>query len=340
MCRQTKEISMRCSRRAVLAAIIVFGLSANTFAQSGPLPSWNDSPVKTSIIDFVHRTTTQGSLDFVVPEQRIAVFDNDGTLWTEQPYYFQLAFAFDQIKTMAPKHPEWKNKQPFKGLIEDDLKSALATGQRELEQVLAVTHAGMTTDEFARSVITWTQTAKHPRFQRPYTALVYQPMLELLSYLRANGFKTFVVSGGGVEFMRPWMEKAYSIPPEQIVGSSGVVKFEVGKEGRPQLIKTAKIEFIDDGSGKPVGINRFIGRKPIFAFGNSDGDLQMLQWTMAGEGPHFAGLVHHTDAEREYAYDRQSRIGKLDKALDEAASKNWAVIDMKKDWTTIFPQTR
>ncbi|GEC17434.1 haloacid dehalogenase [Nitrobacter winogradskyi] len=331
---------MRCSRRAVLAAIIVFGLSANTFAQSGPLPSWNDSPVKTSIIDFVHRTTTQGSLDFVVPEQRIAVFDNDGTLWTEQPYYFQLAFAFDQIKTMAPKHPEWKNKQPFKGLIEDDLKSALATGQRELEQVLAVTHAGMTTDEFARSVITWTQTAKHPRFQRPYTALVYQPMLELLSYLRANGFKTFVVSGGGVEFMRPWMEKAYSIPPEQIVGSSGVVKFEVGKEGRPQLIKTAKIEFIDDGSGKPVGINRFIGRKPIFAFGNSDGDLQMLQWTMAGEGPHFAGLVHHTDAEREYAYDRQSRIGKLDKALDEAASKNWAVIDMKKDWTTIFPQTR
>lgn len=331
---------MRCSRRAVLAAIIVFGLSANTFAQSDPLPSWNDSPVKTSIIDFVHRTTTQGSLDFVVPEQRIAVFDNDGTLWTEQPYYFQLAFAFDQIKTMAPKHPEWKNKQPFKGLIEDDLKSALATGQRALEQVLAVTHAGMTTDEFARSVITWTQTAKHPRFQRPYTALVYQPMLELLSYLRANGFKTFVVSGGGVEFMRPWMEKAYSIPPEQIVGSSGVVKFEVGKEGRPQLIKTAKIEFIDDGSGKPVGINRFIGRKPIFAFGNSDGDLQMLQWTMAGEGPHFAGLVHHTDAEREYAYDRQSRIGKLDKALDEAASKNWAVIDMKKDWTTIFPQTR
>lgn len=331
---------MRCSRRAVLAAIIVFGLSTNTFAQSDPLPSWNDSPVKTSIIDFVHRTTTQGSLDFVVPEQRIAVFDNDGTLWTEQPYYFQLAFAFDQIKTMAPKHPEWKNKQPFKGLIEDDLKSALATGQRGLEQVLAVTHAGMTTDEFARSVITWTQTAKHPRFQRPYTALVYQPMLELLSYLRANGFKTFVVSGGGVEFMRPWMEKAYSIPPEQIVGSSGVVKFEVGKDGRPQLIKTAKIEFIDDGSGKPVGINRFIGRKPIFAFGNSDGDLQMLQWTMAGEGPHFAGLVHHTDAEREYAYDRQSHIGKLDKALDEAASKNWAVIDMKKDWTTIFPQTR
>lgn len=331
---------MRCSRRAVLAAIIVFGLSTNTFAQSDPLPSWNDSPVKTSIIDFVHRTTTQGSLDFVVPEQRIAVFDNDGTLWTEQPYYFQLAFAFDQIKTMAPKHPEWKNKQPFKGLIEDDLKSALATGQRGLEQVLAVTHAGMTTDEFARSVITWTQTAKHPRFQRPYTALVYQPMLELLSYLRANGFKTFVVSGGGVEFMRPWMEKAYSIPPEQIVGSSGVVKFEVGKDGRPQLIKTARIEFIDDGSGKPVGINRFIGRKPIFAFGNSDGDLQMLQWTMAGEGPHFAGLVHHTDAEREYAYDRQSHIGKLDKALDEAASKNWAVIDMKKDWTTIFPQTR
>ena len=328
---------MRCSRRAVLAAIAVFGLSASAFAQTDPLPSWNDGPVKTSIIEFVHRTTTQGAPDFVVPEQRVAVFDNDGTLWTEQPYYFQLAFAFDQVKALAPKHPEWKGKQPFKGIIEGDLKSALSTGMKGLEQILAVTHAGMTTDEFAKSVSAWTQTARHPRFHRPYTELVYQPMLELLTYLRANGFKTFIVSGGGVEFMRPWMDKVYGIPPEQIVGSSGVVKFEIGRDGQPQLIKTAKIEFIDDGPGKPVGINRFIGRKPILAFGNSDGDLQMLQWTMAGEGPHFAGLVHHTDAEREYAYDRQSKFGKLDKALDEAAARNWAVVDMKKDWKTIFP---
>ncbi|MBN9604033.1 MAG: haloacid dehalogenase-like hydrolase [Afipia felis] len=328
---------MRCSRRTVLTAIVVLSLSASAFAETDPLPSWSDGSVKSSIIDFVRRTTTQGSPEFVVLEQRIAVFDNDGTLWTEQPYYFQLAFAFDRVKALAPKHPEWKSKQPFKGLVEGDLKSALSTGMKGLEQILAVTHAGMTTDEFAKSVTVWTQTASHPRFHRPYTELVYQPMLELLTYLRVNGFKTFIVSGGGVEFMRPWMEKVYGIPPEQIVGSSGVVKFEIGANGQPQLIKTAKIEFIDDGPGKPVGINRFIGRKPIFAFGNSDGDLQMLQWTMAGNGPHFAGLVHHTDAEREYAYDRQSKFGKLDKALDEATAKNWAVVDMKKDWKTVFP---
>ncbi len=328
-------------RRAFLFGVVVaasvMGCGEIAMAQTEPLPSWNDGPVKTSITEFVRRTTTQGSPDFVVPESRIAVFDNDGTLWTEQPVYFQLAFAFDQIRAMAPQHPEWKNRQPFKGLVENDLKSALATGQKGLEQVLAVTHAGMTTDEFAKSVVVWTETARHPRFQRRYTALVYQPMLELLSYLRANGFKTFVVSGGGVEFMRPWMEKVYGIPPEQVVGSSGQVKFSIDKNGVPQLLKTPKIEFIDDGPGKPVGINRFIGRRPIFAFGNSDGDLQMLQWTTADEGLRFAGLVHHTDAEREYAYDRESKIGKLDKALDEAATKNWTVVDMKRDWKTIFP---
>lgn len=329
---------MRCSRRVFVAAIITLALNTNcAFAQTDPLPSWNEGSVKTAVVDFVGRTTTQGSPDFVISEQRIAVFDNDGTLWTEQPYYFQLAFAFDQIKAMASRHPKWKDKQPFKGLIEGDIKSALATGQKGLEQVLAVTHAGMTTDEFAKSVLAWTKTAKHPRFQMHYTDLVYQPMLELLTYLRANGFKTYVVSGGGVEFMRPWMEKVYGIPPEQVVGSSGVVKFVTGQDGKPELLKTTKIEFVDDGPGKPVGINRFIGRKPIFAFGNSDGDLQMLQWTMAGDGPHFAGLVHHTDGEREYAYDRKSQIGKLDKALDEATAKGWAVVDMKKDWKTVFP---
>jgi hypothetical protein len=330
---------MMIHRRALILAVIVatLAVSPGARAQTDPLPSWNDGQVKSAIIDFVRRTTSQGSPGFVAPELRIDVFDNDGTLWTEQPFYFQLAFALDQIKAQAPKHPEWKNKQPFKGLIEGDLKSALSTGMKGLEQILASTHAGMTTDEFAKSVTAWTQTAKHPRFHRPYTELVYQPMLELLSYLRANGFKTFIVSGGGVEFMRPWMEKVYGIPPEQVVGSSGIVKFVMGNDGRPQLLKTAKIEFVDDGPGKPVGIDRFIGRKPIFAFGNSDGDLQMLQWTMAGEGLHFAGLVHHTDAEREYAYDRQSKIGKLNKALDEATAKNWTIVDMKKDWKVIFP---
>ena len=238
---------------------------------------------------------------------------------------------------MAPQHPEWKAQQPFKALLEKDMGAVAASGERGLLQIIAATHAGMTTDEFSKTVLDWTSTARHPRFHRPYTQLVYQPMLELLTYLRANGFKTFIVSGGGIEFMRPWTEKVYGIPPEQVVGSSGVVEFQMDAGGEPSLLKTAKIEFIDDGPGKPVGINRFIGRRPVFAFGNSDGDLQMLQWTMAGEGPRFAGLVHHTDAEREYAYDRQSKVGRLDKALDEASAKGWTVVDMKQDWKAIFP---
>lgn len=333
---------MRLSRLLVVIcsfAIAVCG-GFRAVAQADPLPSWNESRPKTSIIDFVQRITSRDSPDFVAPEQRIAVFDNDGTLWTEQPYYSQIAFVVDQIKVMAQQHPEWKRRQPFKGLIEGDIKSALATGQKGLEKVLAASHAGMTTEEFAKSVLTWSQTAKHPRFQRAYTELVYQPMLELLTYLRSNGFKTFIVSGGGVEFMRPWTENVYGIPPEQVVGSSGVVKLMSGKNGQPRLLKTAKVEFVDDGPGKPVGINRFIGRRPIFAFGNSDGDLQMLEWTVAGSGLRFAGLVHHTDAQREYAYDRNSKFGKLDKALGEAVVRNWTVVDMKKDWKTIFPPDR
>jgi phosphoglycolate phosphatase-like HAD superfamily hydrolase len=306
-------------------------------AQSDPLPSWNDGAVRKSITDFVARVTTQGGADFVPVEQRIATFDNDGTLWCEQPVYFQVAFAFDRIKAMAPQHPEWKTTQPFKAILDKDMKALAASGEKGLLQIVAATHTGMTTDEFSQAVVDWTATARHPRFNRLYTQLVYQPMLELLAYLRANGFKTFVVSGGGVEFMRPWMEKVYGIPPEQVVGSSGVVTFQMDAAGKPSLLKTAKMEFVDDGPGKPVGINRFIGRRPIFAFGNSDGDLQMLQWTTAGAGARFAGIVHHTDAEREYAYDRQSKIGKLDKALDEATARKWTVVDMKQDWKTIFP---
>jgi phosphoglycolate phosphatase-like HAD superfamily hydrolase len=326
-------------RRVIhLISSVVFWICASSaYAQSEALPSWNDGGTKQSIVDFVARVTAQGSADFVPVEQRIAVFDNDGTLWCEQPIYFQFAFAFDRIKAMAAQHPEWKTTQPYKAILDGDMKAFAASGEKGLLQIVTAAHSGMTTDEFSKAVIEWTTTARHPRFDRPYTQLVYQPMLELLAYLRANGFKTFIVSGGGVEFMRPWVEKVYGIPPEQVVGSSGTVTLQMDAGGKPSLLKTPKIEFVDDGPGKPVGINRFIGRRPIFAFGNSDGDLQMLQWTAAGGGARFMGLVHHTDAEREYAYDRKSKIGKLDKALDEATVRGWAVIDMKKDWKTIFP---
>lgn len=306
-------------------------------ARSDSLPSWNDSATKTAIVEFVARVTKDGGPDYVPPAERIAVFDNDGTLWSEQPMYFQLAFAIDRIATLAKDHPEWREKQPFKGVLEGDLKAVAASGEHGLLEIVAATHAGMSTEEFAGIVDSWLTSAQHPKFKRPYTALVYQPMLELLSYLRANGFKTFIVSGGGVEFMRRFAENVYGIPPEQLIGSSGVVKFDIGADGEPRLVKDAKIEFIDDGAGKPVGINRFIGRRPIFAFGNSDGDLQMLQYTAAGRGARFMGLVHHTDSDREWAYDRASHIGKLDKALDEAKSKGWAVVDMKTDWSVVFP---
>jgi phosphoglycolate phosphatase-like HAD superfamily hydrolase len=322
----------------VLASLLLSALiTPRAAAQSDPLPSWNDGAPKKAIVDFVARVTTQGGADFVPPEMRIATFDNDGTLWCEQPYYFQLAFAFDEAKAMAPKHPEWKTQQPFKALLSNDRQALAAAGQKGLLQIVAATHAGMTTDEFSKSVTEWLATARHPRFNRSYDSLIYQPMLELLAYLRANGFKTFIVSGGGVEFMRPWAEKVYGIPPEQVVGSSGAVKLETGADGKPELVKLPKIEFIDDGPGKPVGINRFIGRRPIFAFGNSDGDLQMLQWTVAGAGARFAGIVHHTDEVREYAYDRQSKVGKLDKAWDEAIKRGWTVVDMKQDWKVVFP---
>jgi phosphoglycolate phosphatase-like HAD superfamily hydrolase len=327
-------------RRAAFAlclGLLAIGTSlAGAWAQSDPLPSWNEGAAKKSITDFVARVNTQGGADFVPPAERIAVFDNDGTLWCEQPIYSQAAFALDRVRAMATQHPQWKQQQPFKALLSGDKEALAKQGEKGLLTLVAAAHSGMSTDEFARSVADWLSTAKHPRFNRPYDELVYQPMVELLGYLRANGFKTYIVSGGGVEFMRVWAEKAYGIPPEQVVGSSGVVKFDMGSDGKPRLMKLAKVEFVDDGPGKPVGINHFIGRRPILAFGNSDGDHQMLQWTMAGSGARFAGIVHHTDAAREYAYDRPSKIGQLDKAWQEAEAKGWTVVDMKQDWKRVF----
>ncbi|QIO36936.1 HAD family hydrolase [Bradyrhizobium sp. 1(2017)] len=306
------------------------------WAQTDPLPSWNDGEVKKSVTDFVARVTAEGGPDFVPAPERVAVFDNDGTLWTEQPFYFQGFFALDRVKAMAPQHPEWKTTQPFKAVLDGDMKALAGSGEKGLMQIIGVAHSGMTTDDFSKSVVDWLATARHPRFKRPYTELTYQPMLELLALLRSKGFKTFIVSAGGVEFMRPWTERVYGIPPEQVVGSSGVVTFRTDPSGKPILLKMPKIEFVDEGPGKPVGINRFIGRRPIFAFGNSDGDLQMLQWTTAGAGARFAGIVHHTDAEREYAYDRASKVGKLDQALDEGRARGWTVVDMKRDWRAVF----
>jgi len=305
-------------------------------AVADALPSWNDGAAKKSVVEFVAKVTKEGGPDFVAPAERIAVFDNDGTLWCEQPLYFQFLFALDRVKSLAPQHPEWKTKEPFASLLKGDVKGALAGGERALVEIVMATHAGMTTEEFEKIVKAWIATAKHPTTKRLYTEMVYQPMLELLTYLRANGFKTFIVSGGGIEFMRPWMEKVYGIPPEQVVGSSIKTKFEL-RDGKPVLVRLPELNFIDDKAGKPVGIHQHIGRRPIAAFGNSDGDLQMLQWTTAGSGARFALIVHHTDAEREWAYDRTSSIGRLDKAWDEAKTKNWTVVDMKRDWKTIFP---
>jgi phosphoglycolate phosphatase-like HAD superfamily hydrolase len=325
------------ARRTLLAALLAsgFGLGGNVQAQTDPLPSWNEGAAKKSITDFVARVTGQGGADFVPPDERIATFDNDGTLWVEQPMYTQLAFALDRVKALAPLNPDWKDKQPFKAVLEGDMKTVAESGERGLLELVMVSHAGMTTDEFAKIVSDWLATARHPRFNRPYTELVYQPMLELLAYLRVNGFKTFIVSGGGIEFMRPWSERVYGIPPGQVVGSSIKTRFEM-RDGRPTLFRLPAINFIDDKAGKPVGINEHIGRRPIAAFGNSDGDLEMLQWTTMTGGVRLGLIVHHTDAEREYAYDRQSHFGKLDKALDAAALNKWTVVDMKKDWKRVF----
>jgi phosphoglycolate phosphatase-like HAD superfamily hydrolase len=302
-----------------------------------PLPSWNDTAPKKAIIAFVEKVTKEGSPDFVPPNERIATFDNDGTLWTEQPMYFQAFFALDRIKALAPQHPEWKEKEPFASILRGEPEKALAGGEKAVVDLVMATHAGMTTEEFEKTVTEWLATAKHPKTGRPFTKMVFQPMLELLAYLRANGFKTFIVSGGGIEFMRPWTEKVYGIPPEQVVGSSGGLKYEF-RDGKPVIAKLPELVLNDDKEGKPVGIQRHIGRRPIFAAGNSDGDFQMLEWTTTGAGPRFGLIVHHTDAEREYAYDRESHMGKLDKGLDEAPKRGWVLVDMKKDWVTVYPR--
>ncbi|OQZ00891.1 MAG: haloacid dehalogenase [Candidatus Brocadia sp. UTAMX2] len=301
-----------------------------------PLPSWNAGTAKQSIEQFVAKATRQTSPDFVPVAERIAVFDNDGTLWAEQPIYFQFLFALDRVKALAPQHPEWKDNEPFASLLKGDVKGALAGGERSMLEIVMATHAGMTAEEFEQIVKDWVATAKHPVTKRPYTEMVYRPMLELLVYLRANGFKTYIVSGGGIEFMRPWTEKVYGIPPEQVIGSSIRTKFEL-REGKPAIVRLPEIDFINDKAGKPSGIYKFIGRRPIAAFGNSDGDLQMLQWTTAGDGLRFGLIVHHTDAKREWAYDRKSAIGKLDKALDVAKKHDWTVVDMEKDWRVVYP---
>ena len=330
--------------KRALFAVLTFGF-ALTFgggatAQSvDPLPSWNNGKAKESIIEFVVKVTKKDSPDFVPPNERIATFDNDGTLWAEQPMYFQLLFALDRVKALAPQHPEWKEKEPFASLLKGDVKGALAGGEDAMLDIVMTTHAGMTSEEFEKLVKDWIAIAKHPKTARPYTQMVYQPMLEVLDYLRGQGFKTFIVSGGGIEFMRPWVEKVYGIPPEQVVGSSIKTRFEI-RNGNPILVRLSELNFIDDKEGKPIGINSRIGRRPIAAFGNSDGDLQMLQWTTAGKGARFALFVHHTDAEREWAYDRNSSIGRLDKGLDEAQANGWTVVDMKKDWKVIYPPAK
>jgi hypothetical protein len=307
-----------------------------TSAPDDPLPSWNEGAAKRAILDFVARVTTPGGPDFVPEPERIATFDNDGTLWPEQPYCFQLAFVLDRVRSLAPQHPVWKTQEPFASLLKGDVDSALAGGDRELLELVMATHTGMTTAEFERIVLDWIASARHPVTGRRFTEMVYQPMLELLACLRANGFKTYITSGGGIEFMRPWTERVYGIPPEQVIGSSVRTKFEL-RDGGPVLVRLPELDFNDDKAGKPVGINQHIGRRPIASFGNSDGDLQMLQWTAAGAGPRFCLVVHHTDAQREWAYDRTSPIGRLDKALDEAIARGWTVVDMKHDWKRVFP---
>jgi phosphoglycolate phosphatase-like HAD superfamily hydrolase len=324
------------TRRLSLLSVFALAIFAVPGRAADPLPSWNDTAAKRSIVTFVEKVTAKDSPDYVPPADRIATFDNDGTLWSEQPMYFQLAFALDRVKAMATDHPQWKDKQPFKGVLEGDLKAVIAGGKKSLVEIIAATHAGMTTEEFEQIVTDWISTAKHPETGRPYKEMVYQPMLELLAYLRASGFKTFIVSGGGIEFMRPWTEATYGIPPEQVIGSSIKTQYEL-RDGEPVIVRLPEVDFFDDKEAKPIAIHSRIGRRPILAAGNSDGDWQMLQYTTIGRSPSFGLIVHHTDAEREWAYDRDSPIGQLNKALDEASQRGWIVVSMKDDWKVIYP---
>ena len=323
-------------QKIVFICVAVLIHSSIVGAQTDPLPSWNDTAPKKAIVEFVEKVTTPGSPDFVPPVARIATFDNDGCLWSEQPVYFQALFIVDRIKQLAPQHPQWKNQEPFASVLRGDIKGAFADGERALLEMAMITHAGMTTDAFSKIVMDWMSTAKHPKTGRLYSEMVYQPMLELLAYLRAKDFKTFIVSGGGIAFMRPWTESVYGIPPEQVVGSSIKTEYAL-QDGKPVINRMPALSFINDKAGKPVAINHHIGRRPVMAFGNSDGDFQMLAWTTAGPGPRFGLLVHHTDDVREWAYDRDSHIGRLDRGLDEGPRRGWVILDMKHDWNVVYP---
>ncbi|MEM9016172.1 MAG: HAD family hydrolase [Verrucomicrobiota bacterium] len=323
--------------KEILIAIGILSAITSGDLLADPLPSWNDGENKQAIVDFVSSVTDEESEHYVPPAERIATFDNDGCLWSEQPAYFQLFYAIDRVKALAPQHPEWKDTQPFQAVLEGDMEALKEAGEEGLIQLVMASHSGVTSKEFSDSVGDWFATAKHPRFDRPYNELIFQPMLELLEFLRANDFKTFIVSGGGIDFVRVYSEKAYGIPPEQVVGSSLKTKYEV-LDGVPALIKLPELNFIDDKEGKPVGIHQHIGRRPIFAAGNSDGDFQMLEYTTAGEGLRFGMIVHHDDADREWAYDRDSHIGRLVRGLDEGPSRGWKIISMKNDWKTIYPE--
>jgi len=318
-------------------ALTLMILSSVTASQpQDPLPSWNDGPNKQAIIEFVTKTTDQNQASFIPPTRRIATFDNDGTLWSEQPLYFQAIYIFDRIRELAPEHPEWQQKEPYASVLKGDSKSALAGGKQALLEMVMGTHAGVTASEFSESVADWLASARHSGSGKPYTAMVYKPMLELLDYLRDNDFKVFIVSGGGIDFLRVFAEEVYGIPPEQVVGSSLKAKYEI-RNGFPVIVKQAEVDFIDDKAGKPVGIHRYIGRRPVLAVGNSDGDFEMLEWTSAGEGPSLAMIVHHDDAKREWAYDRESHIGRLVRGLDEGPQRGWKIISMKNDWNLIYP---
>ncbi|MBX9788144.1 MAG: haloacid dehalogenase-like hydrolase [Pirellulales bacterium] len=319
------------------AALLLVAVACQLSAAADPLPSWNDGPAKSAIVAFVDRVTREGSPGFVRPEERIATFDNDGTLWCEQPNYVQVIFAVERLKSLATRHPEWRDEEPYAAMLKANPEQPLGGGLKAFEKLLMATHAGMSTTDFERIVSDWLAHARHPKFERPYTACIYQPMLEVLSFLRASGFKTFIVSGGGAEFMRPWTERAYGVPPEQVIGSTVKTEFKL-IDGQPALMRLPEVDFVDDGLGKPVGIGKYIGRRPIAAFGNSDHDIPMLEWTTVADGPRLGMLVHHTDAEREYAYDRNSHVGQLDKGLDVAQARGWTLIDMRRDWKVVFPE--
>ena len=329
-------------RAALIARWIGWGLACSCVAlihpatAADPLQSWNAGPTKQALLNFVERVTQPQSPQFVGPTERIAAFDNDGTLWCEQPMYVQAQFVVDRVRQLSPEHPEWRTQQPFQGILAGDPGAVAASGERGIVQLVMATHAGMTTDEFQQTVVNWMTTARHPRFGRPFTELTYQPMLELLRFLRANGFKTYIVSGGGVEFIRPWVERVYGIPPQQVIGSSIKLQYELSDAGKPEIRRLPEVDWLDDGPGKPAGIQRALGVRPILAFGNSDGDREMLEWTAAGPGARFVALIHHTDATREWAYDKTSEVGKLDVALQEAHNKGWTVVDMKADWNRVF----